>query len=83
MFIKILTSDKFLHFIYMYVIQITFLLFFGLWSMLASIVFPLAKEFIYDKWMKKGQFEWLDFFASVIGGGIALFVYYMTYIRLL
>lgn len=70
-----MTNDKTLHFVYMYAVQLTLLLFFGVWSLFASLIFPLAKEFIWDKWMKRGYFEWLDFIASLIGGVVAYLIW--------
>lgn len=75
--IKFLTWDKTMHFMYMYAIQITLLLFFGVWSLFASIIFPLAKE-IFDVKVLKSKFDPTDFLASVIAGTFAAFVYYLT-----
>lgn len=36
--------------------------------MLPVIIIGAAKELIWDLWWKKGCFEWLDFFATVLGG---------------
>ena len=44
---------------------------------IASVVAGLVKEVIYDKLMKKGTFEWMDFAFTCIGGGLA-FVLILT-----
>lgn len=73
---RFLTWDKFMHFMYMYAIQITFLLFLGVWSLFASILFPLAKE-IYDVKVLKAKVDMTDFMVSVVAGAVAYFVYHL------
>ena len=36
----------------------------------ASIVVGAAKEWIYDAWMGRGNFEAWDFYATMAGGGV-------------
>lgn len=69
-------TDKLLHFLCGYVIAITL----SLWVVwLGPVVGALAafgKEFIYDKWMGKGSFEWQDInvtFVGVLFGFVAAF----------
>jgi len=37
-------------------------------ALLPTIIIGGAKEIIYDKFMKKGTPEWMDFIATVLGG---------------
>ena len=74
---KILEWDKFMHFIYMFAFQIALLLLFGAWSLIASIILPVAKE-IYDLKVKNTKFDIIDLIAGIIGGGIAFILYYFT-----
>lgn len=71
---KLLTWDKSLHFVYMFAIQIVLLILIGKWSLLASVIIPLAKE-MYDLKVKKSVFDITDLFVGVIGGTAAYFAY--------
>lgn len=71
---KLLTWDKFMHFAYMYAIQITLLLMFGPWTLFATLVFPLAKE-TYDVKKLKSKFDPADFLISIVGGITSYLVY--------
>ena len=46
-----------------------------------AIIAVGAKELVYDKWMKKGNPEWLDFIASAIPIIIPIMVYCIKYIK--
>lgn len=48
-------------------------LFAPLWAAVAAAVLcGLAKEFVYDRWMKKGTFDRRDFLADAIGIALGL-----------
>ncbi len=48
-------------------------LFAPLWAAVAAAVLcGLAKEFVYDRWMKKGTFDRRDFLADGIGIALGL-----------
>ena len=60
--------DKFYHFFAGMLIYIAFNIFFNDWlSMIPVIVIGAAKE-AYDYYSGKGNPEWLDFIATVVGG---------------
>ena len=66
-------TDKLLHFIcgtYIYLIASVLLT--PMLSILLVIIAGFAKEFIWDKWMDKGTFEWADIIYTVAGGVLAL-----------
>ena len=45
--------------------------FMPLWlAMLIVMVVAIAKEVVYDKWMKKGKCEWKDIVCDVVGCAI-------------
>jgi len=39
-----------------------------------AIIFGATKEYIFDYKMKKGTPEWMDFFATVLGGLLGYFI---------
>lgn len=48
-------------------------LFMPLWAaVLVAVLCGLAKEFVYDRWMKKGTFDRRDFLADGIGIALGL-----------
>ena len=59
-------KDKMLHFIHGTIISFPLIAFFSEIGFLVSVGIFLAKEFIYDKLMKKGTLEINDFVYSVI-----------------
>lgn len=64
--------DKFYHFCAGMMIYIFFNIFFNNWlSIIPVIVIGAGKE-VYDYYSKKGNPEWLDFIATVIGGAVIL-----------
>lgn len=70
---KFLTWDKALHFIYTYAIQLTLLLIFGVWGLIATPIIATAVE-IYDKKIY-GTFDITDLLMSVLGGVVAFMIY--------
>lgn len=62
--------DKLLHFSAGYIIAVyTTSIYSQLWVMLlVPTVIGLAKELIYDKWMKEGTPEWMDWMFTILGG---------------
>lgn len=64
--------DKFYHFCAGMMIYIFFNIFFNNWlPIIPVIVIGAAKE-AYDYYSKKGNPEWLDFIATVVGGAVVL-----------
>ena len=68
-------KDKLLHFIcgtYIYLIASVLLT--PMLSILLVIIAGFAKEFIWDKWLNKGTFEWMDI-VYTIGGGLMAMIF--------
>ena len=66
-------KDKLLHFIcgtYIYLIASVLLT--PMLSIVLVIIAGFAKEFIWDKWLGKGTFEWMDIVYTIAGGLMAL-----------
>jgi hypothetical protein len=64
--------DKLYHFLAGMLIYTAFNIFINDWlSMIPVIVIGAAKE-AYDYYSKKGNAEWLDFIATVVGGLLVL-----------
>lgn len=66
--------DKLYHFIAGFVIAIVFGLISPITGLITSVIVGAGKEVIYDKIMKKGCFEVLDFVATCIGGVIGYLI---------
>lgn len=60
-------TDKLLHLICCYAITLTFGIFAEWIGVVVCLVLALGKEFIWDKWLKKGTFEWQDINYDLIG----------------
>lgn len=60
-------TDKLLHFLCGYVIAITLSLFVVWLGPVVGVLAAFGKEFIYDKWMGKGTFEWQDINVTLVG----------------
>lgn len=72
-------TDKLLHYVSCLAIFRTFDIF-GTWvGAVVSIVFALGKEFIWDKWWKKGTFEWQDLNYDFLGIITGVFVSIIQY----
>lgn len=66
-------KDKLLHFICgtcIYLIASVLLT--PMLSILLVIIAGFAKEFIWDRWLGKGAFEWMDIVYTITGGLMAL-----------
>lgn len=60
--------DKWIHFLVAWLIVVTIGLFTYSWiGLIAGVVATLAKDFIWDKWLKKGTFEWADIMSGLTG----------------
>lgn len=60
-------KDKLYHLIAGFVIAFVFGLISPFWGLVAGITSGLAKDIIWDLYLKKGMFEVLDIFVTVIG----------------
>ena len=70
-----MNKDKLLHFIcgtYIYLIASVLLT--PILSIGLVIIAGFAKEFIWDKWLEKGCFEWMDIIYTVSGGICVLII---------
>ena len=67
--------DKAYHLIAGFVIAIVFGLISPITGLICSVVIGAGKEVVYDKLMKRGCFEVLDFVATVIGGVIGYLIF--------
>jgi len=67
-------KDKLYHLIAGFIISLIFGLISPLAGLVTSIGAGAAKEVIYDKLMKRGCFERLDFIATAFGGVIAYII---------
>ncbi len=70
---KLPNKDKLLHFIcgtYIYLIASVLLT--PMLSILLVIIAGFAKEFIWDRWLGKGTFEWMDIIYTITGGVVAM-----------
>ncbi len=70
---KLPNKDKLLHFIcgtYIYLIASVLLT--PILSILLVIIAGFAKEFVWDKWLGKGTFEWMDIIYTITGGVVAM-----------
>lgn len=70
---KLPNKDKLLHFIcgtYIYLIASVLLT--PIQSIGLVIIAGFAKEFIWDRWLGKGAFEWMDIAYTIVGGLIAM-----------
>ena len=72
---KLPNKDKLLHFIcgtYIYLIASVLLT--PILSIGLVIIAGFAKEFIWDRWLGKGTFEWMDIIYTVSGGICVLII---------
>ena len=72
--------DKALHWIggvYIFLFADFFLS--SLLSFLAVVIIAFLKDFVWDKLMKKGTFEWWDIAYTIFGGGTILFYKLVQY----
>ncbi len=45
-------------------------------GIVVGIITAFAKEFIWDKWMKRGTFDWMDIWATLAGVSISTVAVY-------
>ncbi len=70
---KRIEKDKLLHFIcgtYIYLIASVLLT--PILSIGLVFIAGFAKEFIWDRWLGKGAFEWMDIIYTITGGVVAM-----------
>jgi len=67
--------DKLYHFVAGFLIAIVIGLISPISGLICSVVIGAGKEVIYDKLMKRGCFEVLDFVATCIGGVIGYLIF--------
>ena len=70
---KLPNKDKLLHFIcgtYIYLIASGLLT--PMLSVMLVIIAGFVKEFIWDRWLGKGAFEWIDIVYTIVGGLMAM-----------
>ena len=60
-------KDKLYHLIAGFVIAFVFGLISPFWGLVAGIAAGLAKDIVWDLYLKRGTFEVLDIFVTVIG----------------
>ncbi|MDH7554352.1 MAG: hypothetical protein QHH74_11915 [Spirochaetota bacterium] len=46
----------------------------GLIVFIPALIAAFAKEFIWDKWMRRGIFEWKDIYFTCWGGAVATLI---------
>lgn len=70
--------DKLLHFICGYAITLSI----GIWlpwlGALSGVLAAFGKEFIWDKWLGKGTFDWQDINVTLVG---VLFGFIMSFVN--
>ena len=69
--------DKLLHFFYGTIITFISVLIFGLKGLWITVVIAAVKELIYDKLMKKGNCEVMDFIFTCLPCIMFLILYYV------
>lgn len=72
-------TDKLLHFLCGYVIAITLSLFVAWLGPVVGVLAAFGKEFVWDKWLGKGTFEWQDINVTLVG---VLFGFVVAFIKL-
>ena len=80
MFKKLLQTDKLTHNLINYIIVFTLSLLTNYWiGLTTAIVVSLIKEFVWDKWLKKGCFEIADLISNLLGIIEATLIYLIYY----
>lgn len=76
---QLIQIDKITHNLTNYAILFTFAVLTKYWiGLLVAITFSLLKEFVWDKWLKKGNFEIVDLVSNGLGiveGSIMYLIY--------
>ena len=78
---QLIQIDKITHNLSNYAILFTFAVLTKYWiGLLVAVTFSLLKEFVWDKWLKKGNFEIADLVSNVLGiieGSLMYLIYVM------
>lgn len=78
---QLLQTDKLVHNLINYAILFTLSILTKYWiGLIVAVTFSLLKEFVWDKWLKKGNFEIADLVSNVLGileGTIMYLIYIM------
>lgn len=78
---QLLQTDKLTHNLINYIIVFTLSVLTNYWiGLTTAIVVSLIKEFVWDKWLKKGCFEIADLISNLLGiveGSIMYLIYYL------
>lgn len=65
---QLIQIDKITHNLGNYAILFTFAVLTKYWiGLLIAVTFSLLKEFVWDKWLKKGNFEIADLVSNALG----------------
>lgn len=74
----LMRSDKALHFLWMFFLQLIFCYLFKLnvYMFIIPIIFAVGKE-IYDLKIKKSYMDLIDMIATFLGGYISILLYYL------
>ena len=79
---QLIQTDKLTHNLINYVIVFTLAILTKYWSGLCvALTFSLLKEFVWDKWLKKGCFEIADLISNGLGiieGSLVYLIYILT-----
>lgn len=71
--------DKWMHLIVGFTIVTTISLFLPAWvGFTLGVLATLAKDFIWDKWLKKGTFELADIYCGVVGSFIGFWLGFLS-----
>lgn len=80
---QLLQTNKLVHNLSNYAILFTFAVLTKYWiGLLIAITFSLLKEFVWDKWLKKGNFEIADLVSNGLGilEGTIMYILYLIII---
>ena len=80
---QLIQIDKITHNLSNYAILFTFAVLTKYWiGLIVAITFSLLKEFVWDKWLKKGNFEIADLVSNGLGilEGTIMYIMYLILI---
>jgi glycopeptide antibiotics resistance protein len=81
MFKKLLQTDKLVHNLLNYSILLTLAILVNYWvGLVVCIILSCLKEFVWDKWLKKGCFEIMDLISNTLGIIEATLIYLIYYL---
>lgn len=69
-----MTTDKLYHFVAGFLISLIIGLISPISGLITSVIIGAGKEVVWDKLMKKGCFEVLDFVATCVGGVVGYLI---------